>query len=371
MSAYLNHLKKLFPKQANRTNNYHLWLIILTIFILAFIYYVIEKDHFAVYNLFPWIRYIIIFEFSHNINGSFFYIPFLYSAFVFWRRGPMVIMLIVWILSIVLILPHVISYSGDYTHIIYNIVYLSIPLLLIAFISLELKWRESQRNVLEEKEMERQTYIAQIIKAQEDERKRISQELHDDTIQTLLVVVNAIQSVVIDGNNQISPQIKDRLDSVKDTILRVTEDMRRLSLDLRPIILDNLGLLSALRWLIDRFTEETHIASKFLVMGKERKLSSDIDAFIFRLIQEALNNARRHSKATIIEVNIEFSPEVIQLTIQDNGKGFHIPENFGNFASEGKLGLVGMQERAKLTNSIFHIHSFPGKGTKVSIVVNA
>jgi two-component system, NarL family, sensor histidine kinase DegS len=371
MSTDANRLEKPLTTQIDHAVMIpHFWGIILLSFVLAAIYYLIEREYLVIFSLFPWVHRLIIFEFSYKLNGVLFFIPLLYSAIVCWRRGTIIPMLVIWGLSLAIITPHIIAYSNSTAAVTYNLIYLSIPVLVIAFINLELQWRKRERKTLEERELERQTYLELIIKAQENERKRISQELHDDTIQNLLAIANGVQAEIKELDNKNSLQMRGHFENIRDTILRIIEDMRRLSLDLRPIILDNLGLLSALRWLISRFSEESHIHSQFITIGEDRKLSTDIEVFLFRFVQEALSNARRHSQATNVSIKMEFCPKNIKIIVQDNGIGFNLPQNFSNFASAGKLGLLGMHERANLLNGIFFIDSTPGRGTTVSMSVN-
>jgi two-component system, NarL family, sensor histidine kinase DegS len=370
MSGNENLPGKPLLKQASKIiRNPHFWALLIVVLILTAFYYIASDINSAIYSRLPIIRSFIIFEFSHTLNGSLFYIPFIYSSLIFWRRGTLFTTLLIWLFSVLLMQPYIFAYTANSLFVFYNNLFLSIPMLLIALVTLELKLRQRERKALTEREMERQTYLARIIEAQEDERKRISQELHDDTIQTLLVAVNRLQASISDDPS-LNSETREQLESTRDTLLRVTEDMRRLSLDLRPVILDNLGLLSALRWLNDRFCEDAHIDSKFTVNGEERKLSSLLDLFIFRFVQEALNNIRKYSEATHVSIELEFKNSAIRLTVEDNGKGFLLPENINKFTSEGKLGLIGMQERARLVNGIFTIHSAPGKGTQLSVTIN-
>lgn len=343
----------------------HVWGLTLIVSILAAIYYAIAIAGPAIYDSFPWARLFVAFEFSHSLNGSLFYIPFLYAAIIFRSRGTFSI----WAISMTILMPHLIDYSLDTAGLLMNVVLLSIPSLFVLIIHMEVKWREKERKEAAERETERQHYIAQVFEAQEAERKRISQELHDDTIQTLVLMANSIQSAVMDEDSKIAFRTRMQLERIQYLALQTTEDLRRLCLDLRPSILDNLGLVPAVRSLVDRFDDDGSLSGQITVTGSERKLSSDVEVLIFRFVQEALNNARQHAEATQVVVSLEFGPETIKATVQDNGKGFRLPENIGGFATEGKLGLIGMQERARLVNGDFRIDSWPGRGTVVSLSI--
>lgn len=345
--------------------NPRVWGLIFTVSALTTIYYAIGFAAPAIYERFPWVRLFVAFEFSHGLNGSLFYVPLLYAAIAFRWKGVFVS----WGMCMAVIMPHLIDYSLGSVGLLMNVAVLSIPSLLALIINMEVKWREKERREAKERALERQHYIAQVFEAQEAERKRLAQELHDDTIQTLVVMANSIQTVVMDEESKVGPQTRTQLERIQYLALQTTEELRRLCLDLRPSILDNLGLVPAVRWLVDWFDEEASPRGRLVVTGEERKLSSEVEVLIFRFVQEALSNARQHAEATQVVVSLDFRAEAIKATAQDNGKGFRVPENIGGFATKGKLGLIGMQERARLVNGDFHIASWPGQGTTVSLTV--
>ena len=115
--------------------------------------------------------------------------------------------------------------------------------------------------------------------------------------------------------NEAAAEVCERASWIRDTVMQLSEDLRRISLDLRPILLDNLGLVSALRWLTDRLNRETQINTKISVRGKSRNLTPETEGTIFRIIQEALNNIRRHSEATEATVSLIFKPRSFRVTV--------------------------------------------------------
>ena len=131
-----------------------------------------------------------------------------------------------------------------------NIFYLLIPLLVVLYISIELNWRRKEKNALIVKEKEHEAYILQTMRESEDARRRISRELHDNTIQTLLVMANQAQELLTDESNNITRPIKESLEWIKQTCLSECQDLRRICLDLRPSILDHLGLVQAFEMVI-------------------------------------------------------------------------------------------------------------------------
>jgi len=137
---------------------------------------------------------------------------------------------------------------------------------------------------------------------------------NDSSIQTLLAVANRAQTLVNSDHDNNVCQVRQNAKWIRDTTLSVSDDLRRLSLHLRPSVLDNMGLVSALMWLVDQFNECDGIHARISITGAERKLSPGTETTIFRIVQEALNNVRRHSKATVATIALQFLPQSIKLT---------------------------------------------------------
>ncbi len=340
----------------------HFWLIALVVIFLTVLYY---QAHIFGYRVFPFFWHIQIVEFNYNAIGSLFLIPLIYAAFVFWWRGA----LITWLVSMAVILPQILTFRNDLVSHFTNVFYLLIPLIIIIFITLELNWRDKARKGLAEREVERQNYISQVFKAQEDERKRISQEIHDDSIQRLAGVATIAQLLAQDKNLTEFPLLKQRAESVRDIIISISQDLRRLSIGLRPTVVDDLGLVPAIYWLVDGFKQESGISAQVEIIGEDRELTKKITVLIFRIVQEALNNAKRHSKAAAVKVTLLFTDKYIRATIRDNGEGFFVPRDYEALMTQGKLGLIGMLQRTQALNGTFNIHSEPGKGTSISVEV--
>lgn len=276
-------------------------------------------------------------------------------------------MLIMWLIVVAITVPLATYFRPYPLSVLINIFYLFIPLLIVGYITLELNWRKRERGTLIEREEERQAFVAQIFQAQEDERKRIAQELHDDAIQSLLVIGNSVQKIANDANILSGEQLKTQTAAISGEIIRISDDLRRLTLDLRPSILDNIGFLPALRWLVDRLHQDGQIDAKIVIKGEEREIPHKIDVITFRIVQEALNNVLLHSKATETILTLEFSEETVKISIYDNGKGFTLPKRINALASEGKLGLIGIQERIRTLHGTFDIKSRLGEGTAISV----
>jgi len=339
--------------------NPHFWIILFLIIVISLIYREVPVFPFP----WGWFWYVEVFELRNHMHGVLFSIPLIYSAVIFWWRG----FAITWLLAVLVILPRMVYVEPSWVYVAINMLYLLMPLMIVLGISIELNWRDKERKALAERESERQNYMSQIFKAQENERQRLARELHDDTTQTMLVIATRAQNLSANENIKNNPQLKEQSEWIKQTAISVADELRRLSLDLRPGILDNLGFEAALRWLANGLSQNG-INANMLCKGTSRKLSAEIDINLFRIVQEALNNIRRHSKATEVFIELEYAPDYIQIAIQDNGTGFFMPA-IGDLTTRGKLGLAGMQQRAHFLNGVLSVNSEPGKGTRVSIRV--
>lgn len=224
------------------------------------------------------------------------------------------------------------------------------------------------RDVTEEKRMKENLrfYLQQITRAQEEERKRIARELHDDTIQYLVVLARQLDDLAYSSKG-LSKDERQYLENLRQQINSIMEGVRRLSHDLRPATLDRLGLLPALEWLASNMSKQTEIKVEVKTRGTERRFPAEVELVLFRIVQEALSNVRRHSQATNAEVIVEFGDKRITIIIKDNGKGFVPPETTGDLVKEGRFGLAGMHERIQLLGGSLKIDAAPGKGTTVTV----
>ena len=211
-------------------------------------------------------------------------------------------------------------------------------------------------------------YADQAIVAQEEERKRIARELHDESAQALASLGMDIGSLA--KNKKLSlVEISRSLEALRTKTDFILEGVRALSKALRPPMLEEFGLLTALKGLVDELSEQQQLAARFGVEGAPRRLTPDTEITMYRVAQEALSNIRKHSEASECSLVMRYSPKKVVLEISDNGRGFVLPELANNLAYSGKLGLAGMQERAKLIGGKLTIKSHPGKGTMVQMEV--
>jgi len=224
------------------------------------------------------------------------------------------------------------------------------------------------RDITERKRAQRtlQTYSRRLIQAQEAERESIARELHDQIGQALTAINMNLQWIRRSGAVLPAgqPRIKESIEVINETLQRV----RELSLELRPSLLDDLGLAAALRWYATRFSARTGILTEVTGDLQNDGIHRTVQTACFRIAQEALTNAARHSRAAKALVTLEERDQRLQLGISDDGVGFDA-QLIINSSSSFALGLRGMQERALAVNGQLHVDSKVGGGTRIVVVV--
>jgi signal transduction histidine kinase len=215
---------------------------------------------------------------------------------------------------------------------------------------------------LREREETRGELLRKVITAQEDERKRIARELHDETTQSLAVLAMGIEG----AQDAIRGGRTPRLDEVKAVAVRTLEDVHRLILDLRPSVLDDLGLLSAIRWYAERQLETRGIAVRFEFGEYDRRLAPEMETALFRICQEAMSNVARHAQATAVLIQVALEGGEFRIDVEDDGKGFDL-EAATRREGRRPWGLMGIRERAEILGGTARVESAPGKGTHVEV----
>ncbi len=207
-------------------------------------------------------------------------------------------------------------------------------------------------------------YIAAITQGQEEERRRLARELHDDTAQALIALgqqVEMAQKMLTKDPDRAT----ERLTQVRALLADTVEGVRRFSRDLRPIYLEDLGFIPALEMLARSGPQTPKI--HFSTDGPVRRLPPDVELAAYRIVQEALNNAIQHGQASQIWVKVQFEDNHLVLSVQDDGQGFEPPDLPDALARQGHFGLMGIQERALLNGGQVTIRSAPGEGTEVTV----
>lgn len=211
-------------------------------------------------------------------------------------------------------------------------------------------------------------YIGQITKAQEDERRRLARDLHDETIQELIALDQQAQMLGLDLQAKRLPEA-ERADGIHHAAEEIIGGIRRLTRALRPIYLEDLGLVPALGMLASGAREAMGIPVAFQAAGVERRLDPNNELAVYRIVQEALSNVARHAHASHIWIEIDFGPAELTCRVKDDGVGFILPSQNGDWASQGHFGLMGMRERSDIADGTLRIASTPEVGTTVEIIV--
>jgi len=228
------------------------------------------------------------------------------------------------------------------------------------------------RDVTEERRLHNNLrhYRRQVTTAQEEERKRIARDLHDETAQGLVALSQRLDSLAA-GPRGLDQDSRRSLEGLQEQVDKLLGEVRRFSRELRPSVLDHLGLVPALEGLGSEIAEWQGIDIDTKAKGVVRRLSPEVELGLFRIAQEALHNVHKHAEASLVEILLEFAPDSVKVTVRDNGKGFDVPERIADLPVSGRLGLVGMQERADLLEGTFRPESRPGEGTTISVEVAA
>lgn len=227
------------------------------------------------------------------------------------------------------------------------------------------------RDVTEERKMRdsMRFYLQKVLVAQEEERKRIARDLHDDTSQSLLLLTHRLDAIASDARNKLSKPVHEKLTELHSLAVETLDGLRRYAQELRPAILDDMGLAAALEWMADNLIAEDGIDVDVQLDMLGRDLPHEVQLALFRIAQEALGNIRKHAEASKVVIRLESEAGKVRMVITDNGKGFEVPPRLSDFSSTGKLGVIGMQERAQLLRGTMNIQSAAGKGTAITVEI--
>jgi len=225
------------------------------------------------------------------------------------------------------------------------------------------------------RQIERQSHelTRRVLQAQEEERKRIARELHDETAQslsTLLINIDLLElRLPPDSTSEPDDTLRAGIDRLRTIARRTLDETRALSHGLRPAILDDVGLVAAVEWFADEFAHSFDGTVHVRANQPEPRLPSEIELALFRIAQEALTNAGKHSRADSVDVGLRFNNKTAELIVADNGRGFD-ETKLARPTRKGGLGLYGMRERAELIGADLEISSDLGAGTRISVCVS-
>ncbi len=203
----------------------------------------------------------------------------------------------------------------------------------------------------------------QILSAQEEERKRISRELHDEVAQTLTGINVELAALRTESTISTS-NLQKKIASTQRLVERSVDIVHRFARELRPTVLDDLGLIPALHSFVRSFAKRNRIRVRLVVYSGVEQLSSAKRTVLYRVAQEALINVAKHASATRVDVGIQKESRTIRMRIEDNGRSFQVQRVLGSKRHRG-LGLLGMRERVEMVGGRFSVESAPGKGTTI------
>ncbi|MBI2955449.1 MAG: sensor histidine kinase [Chloroflexi bacterium] len=214
---------------------------------------------------------------------------------------------------------------------------------------------------VERNQRQLQTLSRQVLHVQEEERKRVARELHDETAQALTALLVQLRLL---SNAATLEEAQCRVAELRALTARSLEEVRHLALELRSAVLDDLGLVAGLEWYVDEYNGRYSIRAQLECADISRRLPPQVELSLYRVVQEALTNAARHSRAALVWVRLKLLDNGwIDLSIEDDGQGFDVEKVLSR--RNGGLGLFGMQERIALVGGEFQIVSAPGQHTIV------
>lgn len=217
-----------------------------------------------------------------------------------------------------------------------------------------------------ERQRELEAYAQRTTEAREEERGRIARQLHDGPVQSLVLLWRQLDALEpLDD-----PERESELRAAQRAVRETADELRRVSRDLRPSILDDLGLTPALRAEVTSFSQRTGIQARLLSMGSERRLGPERELALLRIAQEALRNVGQHAHARRAAVRLQFDPNRVRLSISDDGHGVE-ERRTTELAANGKLGMIGMREQARLIDAAITIGNGRHGGTVITVSIES
>jgi signal transduction histidine kinase len=201
---------------------------------------------------------------------------------------------------------------------------------------------------------------ARLVQAQETERRSLSRELHDEVGQSLSAVLVEMRNLLSGLGVRPEAQTRSQVEVIKGLVEGSIRSVRNMALLLRPSMLDDLGLIPALKWQAREVSKRTSMEVSVATELASEDLPDEHKTCIYRVVQEALHNCSRHSNATTVRVRVQHKPGTLLLSVQDDGKGFDVHQSKG-------LGLLGIEERVSQLGGTYQVHSGPGIGTILTV----
>jgi signal transduction histidine kinase len=340
------------PQQSTRKScRVHLIVIIILLALLTFIYYLDQT---------PLVKIPLVAQSFlvgiHDWQRTLFLIPMIYAAVTFRIRGSIITSLG----FLCVILPRAFLFSPYPNALLRPLIFFIVSTFVSLLVAFELNRVDKEK---EHKKIDQ--FLADTLSAQEKEKRYLAGELHDDSLQSLVDISHEIDEL---SETKKDETIKTGLAKLRGEVDRVGMQLRHFITGLRPPLLDEIGLDASLRWLAQTITEESGIQVHVVIQGAVNELDTMAQLQIFRIAQEALQNVRKHSRASNVDIRLFFAYTQLELSIKDNGMGCSLP-TWEALAAKGKFGLVEMTERVRLLGGKMRIESSPGYGTSISVEI--
>lgn len=298
----------------------------------------------------------------YTIERILYLLPVIWAALVLGRKSGIVTSLF----AVVSMLPRALVFSPNREDSLIEIFFVFVIGILVSFSTGALRKEKERALKLINIQEELRFLLHQVTRAQEEERKRVARELHDDTIQSLIALSQKIDYIASNSKN-LRPKDREELEDLYQQTNRTMQEVRQLVQYLRPAVLDNLGLVSALEWLKSDVEQYSGIPTELKIIGNQRRFSDEEELLLFRIAQEALRNVWKHAQASSAQITLEFAEMKTRLSVSDNGKGFSPPPEISSLPKSSRLGLVGMEERSRLLGGSLLIDSKPGYGATITV----
>jgi signal transduction histidine kinase len=223
------------------------------------------------------------------------------------------------------------------------------------------------QEALTQKAEELQRLLQITVQVQEEERTRIARDLHDGSNQLITGTLYEIQAAEESLLHDRKDTALKTLETAKELLRKIEAENRRIISGLRPAVLDAQGLVSALQWHVNTYLEQYSIAYTLRVSGQSVRLPAEVETAVYRIVQESLNNVAAHAQAREVQIQIGFRPAQLRVVIEDNGIGFDYER--ARTATTGRMGLIGIRERAQSIGGHVEIQSIRGQGTRITLKV--
>jgi signal transduction histidine kinase len=230
----------------------------------------------------------------------------------------------------------------------------------------EIEQHHRTERALQESERQLRLLSTRLLAAQEDERKHVAKEIHDSIGQILAAIKFGMERVAGDLPAGVGPEVGAAIRNLAAQVRGAIEEVRRIQMALRPALLDDLGVLATISWFCREYQAVyTDMQIEQRISLGEDDIPQPLKIVIFRVMQEALNNAAKHSGASVVRLSLSRTDQALEFAVQDFGKGFEWLPSIRFPKSDGGMGLLSMKERTELSGGSFLIESSPGSGTKI------